>query len=72
MAITRKLNEINLRFDGAGNPSVTATGIVSDDAENTSTGVARSMNAPAVIAAAEQLRDAVLQVAQNAGKPLTF
>ena len=72
MAITRRLNEITVTFDGVGNPSVVATGVITDTDEATATGAARQMQAATVINAAVALRDAVLAVAQAAGKPLTF
>lgn len=72
MAITRKLREILISFDAAGNPAVTVTGLISDDVEGTSTGKAQSMAQAPVIAEAVALRDAVMTVAANAGKPLTF
>lgn len=72
MAITRKLNEISLTFDATGNPAVVVTGIVTDTDEGTAAGARRDMAQAAVVAAAVQLRDAVLTVAANAGKPLTF
>lgn len=72
MAITRRLNDIVLTFDSLGNPTVLVTGVITDDVENTSTGAVRNMVAPAVLAAAATLRDAVMTVAANAGKPLSF
>lgn len=72
MAISRKVNQISITFDGLGNPAVVLTGIITDDDEGTSTGAARQMKSPAVVAAAEALRDACLAVAASAGKPLTF
>ena len=74
MAITRKLHTISVSFteDGSGNVNVVATGIITDTSEGTSGPAARAFAQPAVVAAAQGLRDAVLTVAANAGKPLTF
>lgn len=72
MAITRKLVQIDLAFQGSDVPIVTVTAVVSDDGENTSTGVARVLQGAGVINAANALRDAVVAAAQNAGKPVTF
>lgn len=72
MAITRKLVQISLAYQGSDVATITVTAIVSDDAENTATGVARVLTAPAVVTAANALRDAVVTAAANAGKPVTF
>lgn len=72
MTVTRRINDISITFDGMGAPTVIVTGLVIDDVEDTSAGVNRRMIAPAVLTAAAALRDAVLTVAANAGKPLTF
>lgn len=72
MAITRKLYEIRLAFNAAGDPTVDVSALVSDDVEGTSTGMHRQLGTNPVLTAAASLRDAVLAAAQNAGKPLTF
>jgi hypothetical protein len=72
MAITRRLDNIIVTFDSQGNPTVVGTGVISDDSEGTQVGKAQAFGQNAVVTAATQLRDAVLTVAQNAGKPLTF
>jgi len=72
MAITRKLVQIELLFRGTDVPIVNVTAVVSDDEENTATGVARILQGAAIVNAANALRDAVVNAAQNAGKPVTF
>jgi hypothetical protein len=73
MAITRKLVEIQVNIiDAAGTTSTQVTAVVSDDSEGTTTGAVKLLAAPAVVNAANALRDAVVSVAANAGKPVTF
>lgn len=72
MAITRKLVEVKLNFDEAGAVTITAFAIVSDDAEGTSTGAQKIFKGPQITAAAEALRDQVIQQFGNQGKPVTF
>jgi len=72
MAITRKLVEIQLNFAGSNIPIIQVTALVSDDVEGTATGASRILAQPAVVSAANALRDAVVTVAANAGLPVTF
>lgn len=72
MAITRKLNEISVTFDGLGNVSVKSMAIITDDVEETTGGWTKNWNAQQVKAAAEGLRDAVLAQSAGQGRPLTF
>ena len=72
MAITRQLVEVRVNFASDGTPLVRASGIISDDVEGTVTGKDQIMAQAAVVNAAIVLRDAVMTVAANAGKPLTL
>jgi len=72
MAITRKLVTITLTYTGSSVHAVHATAVVTDDVEGISDNVLRSINAPAVITAADALRDAVVTASANIGKPVTF
>lgn len=70
--ITREMVSINISFDSAGTPLVTVNAVVSDTDEQTSSGMTKVLKQAAITTQATQLRDAVLTLAQNAGKPLTF
>lgn len=72
MAITRKLNEIVIRFGVTGIVSVDATVIVKDSDENTETGMTKHFNANQVENAASVLRDEVVEQFAGQGKPVTF
>ena len=72
MAISRRLHKIEVQFTGNGTPVVRVLAIVTDDEENTSTGASRLIGAPTVINAAAALRDALIEVAAAAGKPIGF
>lgn len=73
MAITRQLIEIRITFtDSTGAVAVNANAIVNDDSEGTSTGSPKKFNAPQVVAAAEALRDEIVQQYAQQEKPVTF
>jgi hypothetical protein len=73
MALTRKLVEIQVNIlDATGTTSTQVTALVTDDSEGTATGAVKIINAATVVNAANALRDAIVQVAANAGKPITF
>lgn len=71
MAITRRLDSIGISFKADGTPMVVAQAVISDDSEGTQSGAEKRLNQAAIITIAAQLRDAILQAASAAGKPLT-
>lgn len=70
--ITRNLFQIVVTFKQDATPVVSAVAMVTDDSEGTQTGAAKVLNAPSVVSAATTLRDAVMTLAANAGKPVTI
>lgn len=72
MPVTRKLTEISVQFSGSNTPTVIVSASVADDSEGTATGIQREMAQQAIMNAAVSLRDAVMQIATNQSKPLTF
>lgn len=73
MAITRQFTEITIRLaKSTGEPTVTASAFVTDSDEGSASGAQKIMSGPAVLSLAAQLRDQIMQVASNAGKPLSF
>ena len=68
--ITRTLIQIMVGFADDGTPSVLASAVVQDDSEGTASSTVKPMNNSAVKTAATALRDAVIAVAANAGKPV--
>lgn len=72
VAITRLFEGVGIQFLGDGTMRVVASATVIDDSEQSASTVSRVLNNPTVIAAAAQLRDAVMTLAANLGKPLTL
>jgi hypothetical protein len=73
VAITRQLLEVRVNFlNQQGDVSVGANAVVTDTDEGTTSGAPKKFNAPQVVAAAEALRDAVVQQYAQQGKPVTF
>lgn len=73
MAITRKL--LNGGFtilDALGTVQAHSDEMVTDDVEGSESGRHKIWNAPAVRAAAEAYRDAIVAQAAQQGKPMTF
>jgi hypothetical protein len=75
MAITRKLLSITVDMDAMaadGTFLVTARALTTDDVEGTTAPAERRFAAPVVRQAAQSLIDAIMTLAANAGKPITF
>lgn len=71
MAITRRLDSVSISFKADGTPMIAVQAVITDDAEGTQSGAEKRLNQAAIVDLATQLRDAILQAAANAGKPLT-
>lgn len=72
MAITRKLVSVTVTFDAAGATSTEAQVAITDDVEETSTGLIKRFNAPRIKTAADALRDEIVQQFAGQGRPVTF
>ena len=75
MAITRKLLGISVALDtmkSDGSVTVSARALVQDSDEGTTQITTKVFNSPAIKQQAEQLRDAIVALAEQAGKPVTF
>lgn len=72
MAITRRVTQITMTFEGTEDPRVSHTAMISDDVEGTSSPDTKRWNAPAVVNAAIALRDAIVAQSAGQGRPLTF